>query len=167
MCAARSGRSAAGLGGVKIEKSTKGRRRRAVAISESLALALATISPSRWSSVAPRRRFVWPGQGGEPMAADTPTQIVERAQDRCGLVANPKPRPKGERPRCFVTLHGLRHTAGSIALAAGVPLIVVSRQLGHSNPQITANVYAHLLSDSQLDDVATVFETSAQGGGIA
>jgi len=60
-----------------------------------------------------------------------------------------------------VTLHGLRHTAGSIALAAGVPLIVVSRQLGHSNPQITAKVYAHLLSDSQLDDVAAVFEASS------
>ena len=60
--------------------------------------------------------------------------------------------------RPLVTLHGLRHTAGSIALAAGVPLIVVSRQLGHANPHVTATVYAHLLSDSQLDDVAAVFE---------
>ena len=59
-----------------------------------------------------------------------------------------------------MTLQGLRHTAGSIALAAGVPLIVVSRQLGHSNPQVTATVYAHLLSDAQLDDVAAVFERS-------
>jgi integrase len=57
-----------------------------------------------------------------------------------------------------VTLHGLRYTAGSIALSAGVPLIVVSRQLGHANPQVTATIYAHLLSDSQLDDVASVFE---------
>ena len=37
-------------------------------------------------------------------------------------------------------------------------LIVVSRQLGHANPQITATVYAHLLSDSELDRAATVFE---------
>ena len=49
--------------------------------------------------------------------------------------------------RPLVTLHGLRHTAGSIALAAGVPLIVVSRQLGHANPHVTATVYAHLLSE--------------------
>ncbi len=43
-------------------------------------------------------------------------------------------------------------------LAHRVPLIVVSRQLGHTNPNITAQVYAHLLSDTQLDDVAAVFE---------
>jgi integrase len=42
-------------------------------------------------------------------------------------------------------------------LAAGVPLIVVSRQLGHANPNITATVYAHLLNDAQLDDAAAVF----------
>ena len=60
--------------------------------------------------------------------------------------------------RPLVTLHGLRHTAGSLMLAAGVPLIVVSRQLGHANPNITAQVYAHLLSDSQLDAAAAVFD---------
>ncbi len=45
-------------------------------------------------------------------------------------------------------------------LAAGVPLIVVSRQLGHSTPQVTASVYAHLLSDAQLDQAAAAFEPS-------
>jgi integrase len=57
----------------------------------------------------------------------------------------------------LVTLHGLRHTCGSILLARGVHLIVVSRHLGHADPNITARVYAHLLSDSQLDQAATVF----------
>jgi hypothetical protein len=42
-------------------------------------------------------------------------------------------------------------------LAAGVPLIVVSRQLGHANPNVTAQVYAHLLADSQLDEAAAAF----------
>ncbi len=36
-------------------------------------------------------------------------------------------------------------------------LIVVSRQLGHANSNITAQVYAHLLSDAQLDDAAAAF----------
>ena len=49
-------------------------------------------------------------------------------------------------------------TSASIMLGAGVPLIVVSRQLGHANPQITATVYAHLLGDEQLDGAAAVFE---------
>ena len=59
-----------------------------------------------------------------------------------------------------MTLHGLRHTAASIMLAAGVPLIVVSRQLGHANPHVTAQVYSHLLADSQLDEAAAVFAPS-------
>lgn len=42
-------------------------------------------------------------------------------------------------------------------LAAGVPLIVVARQLGHANPNITAAVYAHLLNDLQLDAAAAPF----------
>lgn len=148
--------------GERIEKPTKGRKRRSVAVSESLARLLADFyAESVVEHGDSAQGFVWPGRNGQPMAADTPTQIIERAQDRCGLVENPKPRTKGARPRCLVTLHGLRHTAGSIALAAGVPLIVVSRQLGHSNPQITATIYAHLLSDSQLDDVAAVFATQS------
>ena len=57
----------------------------------------------------------------------------------------------------LVTPHGLRHTAASLMLAAGVPLIVVSRQLGHANPNVTAQVYAHLLCDSQLDEAAAAF----------
>jgi len=112
-------------------------RRRQVAVSESLARLIADhYAEAVVEQGASAEGYVWPGRAGAPMAADTPTQIIERAQDRCGLVENPKPRPKGERPRCLVTLHGLRHTAGSIALAAGVPLIAVSRQLGHSNPQM-------------------------------
>ena len=36
-------------------------------------------------------------------------------------------------------------------------MIVVSRQLGHANPNVTAQVYAHLLADSQLDAAAAAF----------
>lgn len=137
--------------GQKIEKTTKGRRRRGVAVSGDLARLLGDLyAEAVVERGAPADGFVWPGRDGGPMAADTPTQIVERAQRRCGLV--------DQNGRPLVTLHGLRHTAGSIALAAGLPLIVGSRQLGHANPHVTATVYAHLLSDSQLDDVAAVFE---------
>ncbi len=108
--------------------------------------------PRRDQRGAPADGLVWPGRGGGLSAANTPTGIVERAQCRCGLV-DPSGRP-------LATLQQLRHTAGSIALAAGVPLIAVSRQLGHANPNVTASVYSHLLSDSQLDDVAAVFEVA-------
>jgi integrase len=43
--------------------------------------------------------------------------------------------------------HDLRHTAASLLIAAGVPIPVVSNQLGHANPAITMRVYAHMLGD--------------------
>ncbi|CAM3377717.1 site-specific integrase [Mycobacterium colombiense] len=42
------------------------------------------------------------------------------------------------------TPHCLRHTCGSWLLAAGEPLVNVSRHLGHENVAITADVYAHV-----------------------
>jgi hypothetical protein len=41
--------------------------------------------------------------------------------------------------------HDLRHTAASLALQAGVPLKVVSEQLGHSSLSITADIYTSVL----------------------
>jgi integrase len=80
-------------------------------------------------------------------------QALERACERAGFGNE-----VGERFRPLVTLHGLRHTSVSIMLGAGVPLIVVSRQLGHANPHIRATIYAHLLGDHQLDLAAGAFD---------
>lgn len=45
-------------------------------------------------------------------------------------------------------LHGLRHTSASIALAAGVPLEILSKRLGHKSVGTTADIYAHLLTEA-------------------
>jgi len=44
-----------------------------------------------------------------------------------------------------IRLHDLRHTAASLALQAGVPMKVVSEQLGHSSLAITADTYKSVL----------------------
>ncbi len=44
-----------------------------------------------------------------------------------------------------VRLHDLRHGQASLMLAAGVPLAVVSKRLGHSSITITSDTYSHLL----------------------
>ncbi len=44
--------------------------------------------------------------------------------------------------------HDLRHTYASLALQRGVPLLVVSRQLGHASIAITADVYGHLMPEA-------------------
>jgi integrase len=67
------------------------------------------------------------GQRTNPLAADKAFRLAVAA---AGL------------PRC--TPHSLRHSYASQLLQAGVPLLVVSRLLGHSQIAVTADTYAHL-----------------------
>lgn len=52
-----------------------------------------------------------------------------------------------------VRVHDLRHTHASLALAAGVPVEVVSRRLGHASIGITLDLYRHLYQP-ELDAAA-------------
>jgi integrase len=129
----------------------KSGRERRVAITANLAARLGDwFAESVVEGGAAADGYVWPARAGGPMDRSTPGQALARLQLRAGLVDG--------QGRPLVSFHGLRHTAASIMLSRDVPLIVVSRQLGHANPNITAQVYAHLLSDTQLDDAAAAFE---------
>lgn len=44
-----------------------------------------------------------------------------------------------------IGLHGLRHTWATLALRAGAPVKVVSQRIGHADPAVTMQVYAHAL----------------------
>ena len=44
-----------------------------------------------------------------------------------------------------IRLHDLRHGQASLMLAAGVPIAVVSKRLGHSSITLTSDTYSHLL----------------------
>jgi integrase len=46
-------------------------------------------------------------------------------------------------------VHDLRHGTASLMLAAGTPMRVISEQLGHANPAITAKTYAHVVPEQQ------------------
>lgn len=48
-----------------------------------------------------------------------------------------------------LSFHKLRHTAATLAVAAGVELHQVKEMLGHSQIALTANLYAHALTDAQ------------------
>jgi integrase len=48
----------------------------------------------------------------------------------------------------FRKFHSLRHSYASILLSKGAQLLYVSRQLGHSNISITADIYTHWLDDA-------------------
>jgi len=60
-----------------------------------------------------------------------------------------------------IRFHDLRHTAASLMLNHGVPALVVSKILGHSNPSVTLTIYAHSTLDMQskaaniMDEIVT------------
>jgi integrase len=51
----------------------------------------------------------------------------------------------------LISPYGLRHSSASLLAALGVPLMVASRALGHSNIRTTANVYVHLFPEARRD----------------
>lgn len=54
------------------------------------------------------------------------------------------------------TPHSLRHTFATTALAAGVPVNVVSSILGHASTAVTLEVYGHVSNSMQREAVLTV-----------
>ena len=51
-----------------------------------------------------------------------------------------------------ITFHALRHTHASILLSKGVQLLSVSKRLGHADPNITLNTYAHVIRELEEMD---------------
>ena len=79
---------------------------------------------------------------GAPIFPDSVTQWFSKFIARSGM-------PK-------VTVHSLRHTYASLMIADGVPLVVVSKQLGHSQISTTANIYAHAITSAQAKAMQTL-----------
>jgi integrase len=67
-----------------------------------------------------------------------------------------------------VTLHGLRHGAATLALAAGADLKVVQDQLGHSTIVLTADTYTSVLPETArtaAEDTAALLFPGRQSSG--
>jgi len=60
--------------------------------------------------------------------------------------------------------HDLRQTAASLLLDHGIPVLIVSKRLGHAKPSITLDIYGHLIPTMQeqvaqiKDEVMTPIE---------
>jgi integrase len=68
------------------------------------------------------------------------------------------------------TTHELRHSAGSLLFAAGVPMKLISEMLGHSSERVTSDVYVHT-EQAARDRVAeamagVLFASADQTGAI-
>jgi len=119
--------------------------------------------------------YVFPGPDGEMMAEDTKLEVIlRRALGRAGVVSGyvhscRRCKARGEESvertthaeprrcaRCRMVMwckpiprplrfHDLRHTTATLILAHGGTLWEVQKILGHSDANITAKVYAHLV----------------------
>ncbi len=78
--------------------------------------------------------YVFTTKTGKPFGPDRMTRLFAKVVAASGLPP--------------VTLHGLRHGAATLALAAGTDLKVVQDQLGHSTIVLTADTYTSVLPET-------------------
>lgn len=58
-----------------------------------------------------------------------------------------------------IRLHDLRGTSASLGLAAGEPLLQVSRRLGHSSITVTADTYSQVIPEVAKQAASTLSDT--------
>lgn len=79
--------------------------------------------------------LVFPSNVGTPLTGSNLRRDFRKLLKQCKI-------PK-------IRFHDLRHTAASLMLNHGVPVLVASRRLGHSKASITMDVYGHLMPNKQ------------------
>jgi integrase len=81
---------------------------------------------------------------GLPLRPGSVTMAFKGHAEACGLPV--------------IRLHDARHGACSLMLAGGVPIEVVQMILGHSSPEVTRKVYAHLMRTAAAAQVESASE---------
>ena len=119
----------------------KNHEKRSVPLPRSFADELGTLARGRH---ADELLFTAPG-GGPLRYANFRARIFDPAVKAAGLEG------------LGITPHKLRHTAASLAIAAGADVKVVQLMLGHKDASMTLNIYGHLFPD-RLDEVADALD---------
>ncbi|WP_172121167.1 tyrosine-type recombinase/integrase [Actinomyces faecalis] len=91
--------------------------------------------------------LLFPGPGGDALTSGTFHRLVwQPAVKAAGMVPVPR-------------VHDLRHSHASALIAAGIPLPVIQRRLGHESIQTTVDVYGHLAPEAYAG-AASAIDTS-------
>lgn len=93
-----------------------------------------------WNELA----LIFPDEDGTPMER---RKLVSSFKDLIKEASLPE-----------IRFHDLRHTAASLMLNNGIPILIVSRRLGHAKASITLDVYWHLIPSKQ-EEVAELMDT--------
>lgn len=121
---------------------------RTVTIPSELTLRILQLKKSREQLKADLGDF-WQGEdwvfiqdNGQMMNYSTPYQALQDALHRY----NADKAPEDQLP--VIPFHGLRHTAATLLIAAGVDVKTISARLGHALTSTTMNIYVHALQES-------------------
>ena len=96
--------------------------------------------------------LIFPSQIGSPVTPSNLRRAFRRLLKASGLP--------------HIRFHDLRHTAASLMLNHGIPVLIASKRLGHSKPSITMDVYGHLIPSKQeeaadlMDELMTPIDIS-------
>ncbi len=88
-------------------------------------------SGNDWTSLD----LVFPSGAGTPLTASNIRRAFRKLLKASGLP--------------HIRFHDLRHTAASLMLNHGIPVLIASKRLGHSKPSITIDVYGHMIPSKQ------------------
>ena len=98
------------------------------------------------SGVPDRKQPIFTDPDGHVPHPETFTRHLHKLYKQCGLSEN-------------YHLHTLRHSCASLLLKEGVPMKQIQEWLGHSDISTTANIYAHLDSQSKNLSARTMANT--------
>jgi integrase len=97
---------------------------------------LRTLAGERWQEY----KLVFPTSVGTPRHNTNVLKTYKAALKAAGLPT--------------ISFHALRHVAASLMLNHGVPVLVVSYILGHSQPSTTMNMYGHEFTTQEIQAAA-------------
>jgi integrase len=141
---------------------TKGHERREIALPRFLIAPLAELDEGKRPD-----DLVFPDASGKPLRSQTfqrsvltPAAVELRLCDFAD--------PEEQRPVKVLHPHELRHTAASLAIAAGADIKVVQSMLGHQSATMTLDQYGHLFGDrlATVADAVEAARTAALGPNV-
>jgi integrase len=107
----------------------------------------------KWKLACPPNELdlVFPNQSGNPLERGHVVQnFFWPALDKAELIR--------------VRFHDMRHTYASLLIAQGENIKYISKQMGHSKPSITMDIYAHLMDEENPEAAKKLDDTIFQSG---
>ena len=86
------------------------------------------------------QNFVFTQDNGNPLHPDSVTTYLKRFSKKYNLP--------------HINAHAFRHTMASMLYYNGVDTVSISNRLGHAQPSTTANIYAHVIENSDKKNAA-------------